>query len=87
MQPPNCFYYNLGEWFRDMREQVPPPDEGIDLFDAGRQVGLFYRGLLDATNDAFVAIKLTGEFIHTQFTSDDDNLSIEFSDDEGDSDK
>lgn len=85
MLPPDRFYYNLGEWFRDMNESQQP-DEEIDFFSMGQQVGLFFQGILSSVKDSFIAMKLTGDFIRTQFGSDDD-LGIVLSDDQGDSDK
>lgn len=59
--PPRRFYYNLGEWLRDMDyNQTADHDYYYDL---GRYAAYFYEGALSVLDDPAEAMELTVEII------------------------
>lgn len=72
MLPPDLFYYNLGEFFRDM-EELPTEDFFEQM---GRMFGSFYKGALEQAGNESIALELTFQFMST--------YQLEPSDEDGD---
>jgi hypothetical protein len=68
MQPPERFYYNMGEFLRECNmEYGSLPEESSEdneiYHNMGIAVGHFYQGVLSVVNDGLTAARLAGEFM------------------------
>lgn len=85
MEAPDRFYYNLGDWFRDVERELQELEEAshsspnvVEPYDFGLAAGNFFRGIMDSTQDYGLSERLTNTFITNTPTTDDDGPGIIF---------
>lgn len=59
--PPQRFYYNLGEFLRDMEPQ--PTNEDDPYYDMGVAIAKIFLGVRSELPNDFIATKLAGELM------------------------
>jgi len=62
MLPPQRFYYNLGEFLRDMNPE-PSNHENDPYFDMGSAMARVFLGVRSELPNDYIAMKLAGELM------------------------